>query len=495
MLSIASFKPPAILLAMKSRVVIAMMMAVLAIPFTASATATRPIPVPPEHGRKPEVSVWRNGAKDRVKFSVFEDAYLQGGNLAAGDLDGDGIDEIVVGSGPGRINEVRIFEADGKEIRTFRAYPEWFFGGVRIAIADTDGDGKSDIVTAPGPGIAPLVQIFNADGSIKHRGISAYNSAFQGGVHVAAADLDKDGKVEIITSPGPGGGPHVRFFDGALQNLGKDKFVFDAGMRDGVTIASIRTPWGNQLVAGVESWSEPYVRRFSFDRNGARLDSEFLAFASSSRSGVSLAAYDADGDGNDEIATAQNGGTAPEVRIYDVYGTLSAKHLLHDPTYRGALSMTQVRGSGKPALASINLAPVVAGPTDQERFIYVDLNDQRLYAYEHGRIAKTFFISSGTRTFPTPEIDSAVLEKIPIKRYKWNYGPGNPNNYDLPNVKWNLRFYGPMYIHGAYWHHNFGYRMSHGCVNVDYPDAEWIYNWADIGIPVRTRYALPKFGS
>ncbi|MDO8302645.1 MAG: L,D-transpeptidase, partial [Sedimentisphaerales bacterium] len=64
------------------------------------------------------------------------------------------------------------------------------------------------------------------------------------------------------------------------------------------------------------------------------------------------------------------------------------------------------------------------------------------------------------------------------------YGPGSPHNFNLPNTKWNMHFYGPFLLHGAYWHNDFGKKKSHGCINIHYRDAEWIYNWADIGTPV-----------
>ena len=67
-----------------------------------------------------------------------------------------------------------------------------------------------------------------------------------------------------------------------------------------------------------------------------------------------------------------------------------------------------------------------------------------------------------------------------------NYG-GKGFDYSYPNTKWNLHFYtGTLgfYIHGAYWHNNFGKRMSHGCVNVSYANMERLYNWADVGTKI-----------
>jgi lipoprotein-anchoring transpeptidase ErfK/SrfK len=78
---------------------------------------------------------------------------------------------------------------------------------------------------------------------------------------------------------------------------------------------------------------------------------------------------------------------------------------------------------------------------------------------------------------PTPTGTFQVQQKIPVKLYQ---GPG----YYLPNTKWNLEFLPGYYIHGAYWHNNFGHPMSHGCVNVSYQNMEALYDWAEFGTQV-----------
>jgi len=448
--------------------------------------ATRPVPTKAEHAHPPTVTVWGEGFVKRGTFDVFEKTFKNGGELASGDVDGDGKSEVVVGAGPGRLPEVRVFTTDGKQVSSFRAYPDTFKGGVRVAVGDVDGDGKAEIVTAPGPGIEPWMNVFAGDGTrLMKTGVLAYPKEFKAGVHVVAADLDRDGKAEIVTTPGPGGGPHVRIWNGKLENLGRDFFAFDGSMQDGVTMAVTRTLAGPQLVFGVESWSEPLVRRFVV-YPGLELVKEFYPFATSSRSGVRLSALDYDGDGVDEILATANGGIFPELYIYDVYGTRYDQKTVVDAGYRGAMSFTQLDtdGDGRLELASLTVAPIVAGPLDKLKFIEVDLKEQRLYAYERGRIARTYLVSTGVRKHPTPVMETTVQEKVFKKDYRWNYGLNNPENYNLPNVRWNLRIKGPVYIHYAYWHNNFGYRMSHGCVNTAKADAEWTYNWAEVGLPV-----------
>ena len=79
---------------------------------------------------------------------------------------------------------------------------------------DVDGDGLAEVITGAGPAGGPHVRVFSLRGGgvTELASFYAYDPAFTGGVHVAAADLTGDGVAEIITGAGPGGGPHVRVF-------------------------------------------------------------------------------------------------------------------------------------------------------------------------------------------------------------------------------------------------------------------------------------------
>lgn len=108
--------------------------------------------------------------------------------------------------------------------------------------------------------------------------------------------------------------------------------------------------------------------------------------------------------------------------------------------------------------------------------IKVDIKDQKLVYYLGDKKVDEFKISSGLPKTPTPKGEFTILQKRPVV----NYGG---RGYNYPNTKWNLMFKrGPgynFYIHGAYWHNNFGQPMSHGCVNVSYADMPFLYEWAD----------------
>ena len=120
---------------------------------------------------------------------------------------------------------------------------------------------------------------------------------------------------------------------------------------------------------------------------------------------------------------------------------------------------------------------------NEPKRIVVDISEQRLYAYENGILQNSFLISSGKNN-STPLGNHRILAKLPVVRYAWSYGSGDPRNYDLGLVPFNLRFAPHIYIHYAYWHNNFGHPMSRGCVNVALEDMKWVYGWADVNVPV-----------
>ncbi|MBV6400304.1 MAG: hypothetical protein CNIPEHKO_00589 [Anaerolineales bacterium] len=115
------------------------------------------------------------------------------------------------------------------------------------------------------------------------------------------------------------------------------------------------------------------------------------------------------------------------------------------------------------------------------RWIDVDLTNQMVYAYEGDVIVNSFVVSTGTAYTPTV----TGKFKIWIKLKKTNMsGPG----YYLADVPYTMYFYKGYGLHGTYWHNNFGTPMSHGCVNLSIPDAEWLYYWASEGTVVNVHY-------
>ncbi len=116
-----------------------------------------------------------------------------------------------------------------------------------------------------------------------------------------------------------------------------------------------------------------------------------------------------------------------------------------------------------------------------EHWIDVDLTQQRVYAYAGDTVVNSFIVSTGTWQYPTVTGQYHVYIKL---RSTTMTGPG----YYLPNVPYTMYFYKGYGLHGTYWHHNFGTPMSHGCVNLSIPDAEWLYNFSSVGTLVNVHY-------
>lgn len=125
--------------------------------------------------------------------------------------------------------------------------------------------------------------------------------------------------------------------------------------------------------------------------------------------------------------------------------------------------------------------PDVYTEPDRARWIDVDLSQQMVYAYEGDTIVASFLVSTGVPAFPTVTGQYRIYIKLVSTLMS---GDG----YYLPNVPYTMYFYRGYGLHGTYWHNNFGHPMSHGCVNMYTPDAEWLFYWASAGTLVNIHY-------
>ncbi len=152
-------------------------------------------------------------------------------------------------------------------------------------------------------------------------------------------------------------------------------------------------------------------------------------------------------------------------------------------------SITPTEGPSPTPLPTDTAMPTAVLPTpvylpslpSSERWIEVNLSQQMVYAYEGSTLVNSFLVSTGTAQTPTVTGSYRIYIKL---RSTTMTGPG----YYLPNVPFTMYFYKSYGLHGTYWHSNFGTPMSHGCVNLSTPDAEWLYNWASVGTLVNIHY-------
>jgi hypothetical protein len=227
-----------------------------------------------------------------------------------------GQDVYAVGRGAGQEAVVSVYDrGTGKELNRFLAYEATFVGGVQVSVADVNGDGVPDVVTAPGSGGGPVVKVFSGtDGSLIGS-VLAFEPSFRTGVNVAAADLDGDGKAEVVVGAGNGGGPAVAVFHGGDLQEVERFFTYEPSFRGGVSVAAADLAgYGPSIVVGSGVGGGPVVKVFRYgDLNPA---ATFLAFDPSVRDGVQVAAGDLTGDGLSEIAMAPAAGST-HVRVID----------------------------------------------------------------------------------------------------------------------------------------------------------------------------------
>ena len=120
------------------------------------------------------------------------------------------------------------------------------------------------------------------------------------------------------------------------------------------------------------------------------------------------------------------------------------------------------------------MSPAQSSVGGNVRWIDIDLGNQTLTAYEGPAAVRTTPISTGLPRTPTPVGKYYIYVKLLKDDMR---GP----DYYLRDVPYTMYFYKGYGIHGTYWHSNFGHPMSHGCVNLPTPEAQWLFEWASVG--------------
>lgn len=245
--------------------------------------------------------------------------YRGGGSIASGDVNGDGKEEIIYGTGRGTSSRIRIFNHQNTLLKEFLAFssPQ---NGVIVTSGDTNGDGTDEIIAVRENGATADIRIFNYNGTIQDRFFS-YPNTFLGGMTLASADVNNDGKDEIIVGTGTTGLPRVQIFDRKGVKL-EEFFAYGLGYRGGVNVAAgdVDGDGKVEIITAPIRYGGPHVRIFSV--NGTP-EKDFFAYGSGFHGGVSVSVGDVDGDGIDDIITGAGQGGGPHVRMFHGSSTKS----------------------------------------------------------------------------------------------------------------------------------------------------------------------------
>lgn len=247
---------------------------------------------------------------------------------------------LAIGSGPGMTASLAIYDAVTGQYRNSITPYGGFRGGVRVATADVNGDGYDDVITAAGAGGGPHVMVFDGKTNQSIMSFFAYAASFTSGVFVAAGDVNADGKADVITGAGAGGGPHVRIFSGANGLELAGFFAFPASFRGGVTVAAgdMTGDGKADIIAGSGPGGAPLVRVF----RGGTYDEHcsFHAYATSFAGGVTVAAGDVNGDGVSDIITGAGAGGGPHVQVFNgVDRTVLKSFFAYSASFTGGITV------------------------------------------------------------------------------------------------------------------------------------------------------------
>jgi lipoprotein-anchoring transpeptidase ErfK/SrfK len=127
-------------------------------------------------------------------------------------------------------------------------------------------------------------------------------------------------------------------------------------------------------------------------------------------------------------------------------------------------------------LAAPTVESIEEARSSSQKWIEVNLTEQKTYAWEGEQLVKEYLISSGLPG--TPTVQGVYRMRVRTRSQTMSGGDRAAGTYySLPNVEWVQYFYQDYSFHGTYWHNNFGNPMSHGCVNMTNEDAESLFRW------------------
>ncbi len=270
-------------------------------------------------------------------FTAFSQTARNGYSVASGKVWKNADDPraaVIVGAAQGMQPQVKIYTSDGKLKKSFYAYEKTFLGGVRVAACDLNGDGVDEILTAPGPGYRPYIREFNASGKqVLWKQIWALDGKTKNGLNIACGDLNGDSKAEIIAASDVGSG-HMTIHQGKGSRIG-NTWPFGRAWRGGIVLSTVdNRGTGRVDIAAATQTGAAQIRLLN--EHGKRVGPTILPYAAGTKNGVLISAGDVNGDRIGELIVSQLNGTTSRIRMYGQAGAqLLANFLAYPNTVAG----------------------------------------------------------------------------------------------------------------------------------------------------------------
>jgi hypothetical protein len=310
------------------------------------------------------ITIWGAGGKKLGSLNPYP-GYTGRIVTALGDLNGDVVFDIITGVGAGTSPLLRRF--DGRTLKEIGqglyAYDQAFLGGMSVAAADVDGDGLYEMITGTGNGSAPHVKVRKMDGTIISS-FYAYASEFTRGVNLITGDIDNDGKSEIVSTPNWGGGPHVKVFDGKGK-ASASFFAYESNFIGGFSLALADTDGNGIKELVTESYAGRITSGRVFDAKG-RMLKEWFPHGTISSGGMVIAA-DLNGDKIDEIVSVPLAGNQSVLKVFDGGLKQTASVLPYPASYTKGINIKAVDLNGD-GIKEIVTAPKAGLPPQVRRF-------------------------------------------------------------------------------------------------------------------------------
>lgn len=283
-----------------------------------------------------------------ASFNAFAKSYKGGVRVATGDVNGDGVHDVVVTTGSGVKTKVRIYDgtklnllapkgviSPAALIATLTPFGGSFKGGAHVAVADLNGDHYSEVTVGSGAGRASEVRIYDGATRGLAQVLKPFSKTFTGGVTVAVGDLGSDGRHEIIVGQATGVAK-VRIFDSTTLALIADLKPLGAAKRGvDVAVGDVNGDGCADLVVSAGAGGAPTVRALS--GLDYALIADFLAFKKRYKGGVQVTTLDADGDGRSEILVGDGPGGIPAVRSFQWTGALVEELFATHAPFKGGM--------------------------------------------------------------------------------------------------------------------------------------------------------------